>query len=243
MQIYKSHKHFCRGHTSVNDDPHCRWLSTLTNENTEHVPNVMWSDWWKISQEISVQTGISVGSIHSIAHKDLNMHYLYQHMIPKMLTPEHKNHEWLLLETLSLWLIIFLKLLKGSHSVNTEERDDILIYHIPYTYQTLSCSLFGSSDAVSGYLLSHDARILSISISHSNFVYWVLCQEQLTETTSSFLQLHWYTVLLKLYLILLRYSLFRSNRVVKGYETHNSYTIHQICNGAFGYLLFIEWHW
>jgi hypothetical protein len=31
------------------------------------------------------------GSIHSILNTDLNMHYLCQHSVPKMLTPTHKG--------------------------------------------------------------------------------------------------------------------------------------------------------
>jgi hypothetical protein len=59
---------------SVSDDPRCGQGSPLRNdENIECVCNVVWNDWWKDIQEIPVEVGISVGCIHSIPHKDLNM--------------------------------------------------------------------------------------------------------------------------------------------------------------------------
>jgi hypothetical protein len=44
----------------------------------------------KSTQEIS-EVGISVASDHSVLHKDLSMCYISQELVPKMLTPEHKE--------------------------------------------------------------------------------------------------------------------------------------------------------
>jgi hypothetical protein len=63
----------------------------LTNENIEHVCNVVQSGQQKSIQEISVETVLSAGSIHSIIHKHLNTHYPCQHLNPKMPTPEEKE--------------------------------------------------------------------------------------------------------------------------------------------------------
>jgi hypothetical protein len=51
--------------------------STLTdNKNIKHVFDVVRSDWWKSMQEISMQVEISVGSVYSTRHKDLNIRYI-----------------------------------------------------------------------------------------------------------------------------------------------------------------------
>jgi hypothetical protein len=44
--------------------------------------NVVWNDQWKNIQEISAEVRISIGRVHRIRHKDLNMHYLWQHLVP-----------------------------------------------------------------------------------------------------------------------------------------------------------------
>ncbi|GBM63488.1 hypothetical protein AVEN_205836-1 [Araneus ventricosus] len=40
---------------------------------------------------IASELGISHGSVHSILHGDLSMHYICLHMVPKMLPPEEKE--------------------------------------------------------------------------------------------------------------------------------------------------------
>jgi hypothetical protein len=42
--------------------------------------------------EITEEIGTSVGSVYSTVYKDLNTHYLSQHLITKMLTPGHNNN-------------------------------------------------------------------------------------------------------------------------------------------------------
>ena len=37
------------------------------------------------------KVGISVGCVNSILHKHLNMHYLSQKLVPKMLSPDNKE--------------------------------------------------------------------------------------------------------------------------------------------------------
>jgi hypothetical protein len=90
MQVCKWCKRFCYGHANV-ENRCCGWPSTLTkHENKEQVHNAMQSDQWKRIWEISAEVWISIGSIHSIFHKDLIMHWSYQHLVPKMLTPGQK---------------------------------------------------------------------------------------------------------------------------------------------------------
>jgi hypothetical protein len=49
------------------------------------------SDQQKTIQEISEDAGISAGRVHNIPHINLNMHYICQHFVPKMLTPGNKE--------------------------------------------------------------------------------------------------------------------------------------------------------
>jgi hypothetical protein len=42
-------------------------------------------------QKISAEGGIAVGSVHSTLHKNVNKHYLFQHLFPKIVTPEHSD--------------------------------------------------------------------------------------------------------------------------------------------------------
>jgi hypothetical protein len=57
-QVYEWHKRFRDDHASVSDSLCCEKLSTLTNDDTQHVQ----SDCQKGIQEISAESEISVGS-------------------------------------------------------------------------------------------------------------------------------------------------------------------------------------
>jgi hypothetical protein len=86
------HKCFFNDYVNVNDDPCCGQTSTWPSHyNIECMCNVVCSNWGKSIQKISPEVGIPVRSIHSILHKDLNMHCFCQHLAPKMLSPKHKE--------------------------------------------------------------------------------------------------------------------------------------------------------
>jgi histone-lysine N-methyltransferase SETMAR len=73
-QVYRWHKRFRDGRASVNDDPRSGRPSTTTNDdNIERVRNAVRSDWRKSIQAISAEVGISVGSVHSILRKHMNI--------------------------------------------------------------------------------------------------------------------------------------------------------------------------
>jgi hypothetical protein len=79
-QICEWHNRFRDGRASVSKDPSCGRPSASTNdENMERLRNAVRSDGRKSVQEISAEVEISVGSVHSILHKDLNIHYLEEH--------------------------------------------------------------------------------------------------------------------------------------------------------------------
>jgi hypothetical protein len=72
-----------------------RQLSTITNnKNMECMNNAAQTDCQKRIQEISME--VKIWACNSILHKDLNMHYLCQHLVQKMSTPKHKE-TWLAL--------------------------------------------------------------------------------------------------------------------------------------------------
>ncbi|KAJ4428902.1 hypothetical protein ANN_25896 [Periplaneta americana] len=66
--------------------------TTATNEAiAQRVGNVVRDDRCKTIKEIAAEVGISVGSVHNILHKHLNMHYVSQKLVPKMLSAEQKE--------------------------------------------------------------------------------------------------------------------------------------------------------
>ena len=90
--IYDWHKHFCDGHESVDSDLCSGCPSVSTNEaNVEQVCEIARSGERKSVDKIASETGISVGSCHSILHDVLNMCHVCQHLIPLMLMCEQKE--------------------------------------------------------------------------------------------------------------------------------------------------------
>ncbi|KAJ4451482.1 hypothetical protein ANN_02945 [Periplaneta americana] len=66
--------------------------TTATNEAiAQRVHNVVRDDRRKTIKEIAAEVGISVGSVHDVLHKHLNMHYVSQKLVPKMLSAEQKE--------------------------------------------------------------------------------------------------------------------------------------------------------
>ncbi|KAJ4426510.1 hypothetical protein ANN_27324 [Periplaneta americana] len=76
----------------VVDDVRSSRPTTATNEAiAQRVRNVVRDDRRKTIKEIAAEVGISVGSVHNVLHKHLNMHYVYQKLVPKMLSAEQKE--------------------------------------------------------------------------------------------------------------------------------------------------------
>jgi hypothetical protein len=78
-QVYEWQKCFRDGRVSVNDVP----LRACARNGVR-------SDRRKSIQEISAYSGVSAGSVHTILHNDLNMHYHCEHLVPRM-DIEHKH--------------------------------------------------------------------------------------------------------------------------------------------------------
>lgn len=91
-QVYAWHKRFSGGRDSIKDDVRSGRPTTATNEAiAQRVRNVVRDDRRKTIKEIAAEVGISVGSVHNVLHKHLNMHYVSQKLVPKMLSAEQKE--------------------------------------------------------------------------------------------------------------------------------------------------------
>ncbi|KAJ4438653.1 hypothetical protein ANN_14600 [Periplaneta americana] len=91
-QVYAWHKRFSGGRDSIKDDVRSGRPTTATNEAiAQRVRNVVRDDRRKTIKEIAAEVGISVGSAHNVLHKHLNMHYVSQKLVPKMLSAEQKE--------------------------------------------------------------------------------------------------------------------------------------------------------
>ncbi|KAJ4449017.1 hypothetical protein ANN_00411, partial [Periplaneta americana] len=91
-QVYAWHKRFSGGRDSIKDDVRSGRPTTATNEAiAQRVHNVVRDDRRKTIKEIAAEVGISVGSVHDVLHKHLNMHYVSQKLVPKMLSAEQKE--------------------------------------------------------------------------------------------------------------------------------------------------------
>jgi hypothetical protein len=99
-RVYEGHECFRDGPAGVKGDRSSGRRSPSASENSVCARNVVRCDERKSIREISAEVEISVGSVQSIFHKSSNMHYLFQHMVPTMLTTAQKEHEWLLASTM-----------------------------------------------------------------------------------------------------------------------------------------------
>lgn len=96
-QVFSWHKRFSEGRVIIKDDQRTGRPSTSTNEaNIQRVRDVIMDDRRKTIRELSAEVGISFGSVQKILHKHLNMHYISQKLVPKMLTDEDKERRMVL---------------------------------------------------------------------------------------------------------------------------------------------------
>ncbi|XP_061190225.1 histone-lysine N-methyltransferase SETMAR-like [Saccostrea echinata] len=88
--VFKWHKRFSDGWTSVEDDPG-RGRKTIIEENLIlRVKNVIESDRRHTVQEISAVVGISTGTVHTILTEHLNMCRVSARWIPRLLSVNDK---------------------------------------------------------------------------------------------------------------------------------------------------------
>ncbi len=82
---------FQNGHTSLKDNPgRGRKVSKCNEENIEDVKRLLDADRRMSIKDLSVFTGISVGTVHQILHQDLGMRRLAAKFVPKVLNDVQK---------------------------------------------------------------------------------------------------------------------------------------------------------
>jgi histone-lysine N-methyltransferase SETMAR len=92
-QVYEWHKRFREGRMDIADDPRSGRPSTaIIDEKIEQVRQVVHANRRISIDEIASKVNLSHGSVHSILHDRLGMHRICSRIVPKMLTPDHKEH-------------------------------------------------------------------------------------------------------------------------------------------------------
>uniref|UniRef100_A0A1B6MJV2 Mos1 transposase HTH domain-containing protein n=1 Tax=Graphocephala atropunctata TaxID=36148 RepID=A0A1B6MJV2_9HEMI len=96
-QVYEWHKRFREGRINIEDDDRSGRPSTATtDDNIERVRQVVRENRRITIDEILSKVNLSHGSVHTILHDHLNMHRICLRMVPKMLTPEHKEQRMIM---------------------------------------------------------------------------------------------------------------------------------------------------
>lgn len=91
-QVYEWHKRFREGRVNTADEPRSGRPSTATNdEKIEQVRQVVRANRRISIDDIASEVDLSHGSVHTILHDHLEMHRICLRVVPKMLTPDHKE--------------------------------------------------------------------------------------------------------------------------------------------------------
>jgi hypothetical protein len=92
-QVFEWFKKFKEGRKYVGDDPKSGRSSTAkTQENVEKVARIVRGDRQLSIRAISELTNINKESVTQILHDDLGMKKVCAKLMPKILTPEQKEH-------------------------------------------------------------------------------------------------------------------------------------------------------
>lgn len=90
--IQKWSSEFKRGRTSIEDDPRPgRPVYAACQENKEKVEKIILEDARVKIRSIADKTGLSVGTVHTVIHEQLNMSKVSARWVPRMLTPHQKQ--------------------------------------------------------------------------------------------------------------------------------------------------------
>ena len=109
-EIFEWFKKFMEDRKEVGNDPNSGRPSTAkTQENVEKVARIVRGDRRLSIRAISELTNINKESVRQILHDNPGMKTVCAKVMPKILTPEQKNIEWIavltLLKTLKMFLI------------------------------------------------------------------------------------------------------------------------------------------
>ncbi|XP_035232093.1 protein GVQW3-like [Stegodyphus dumicola] len=103
MQAFEWHRCFREGRESAKDYECCgRPMTSHTDENMKKVSAVVHAKRQQIICQIAESVGISETTCQQILTKDLNMHRVCQHIIPRMLNVDQNGIRMEMVEDLIL---------------------------------------------------------------------------------------------------------------------------------------------
>ena len=92
-RCFEWHACFKRGRTSLKDDERSGRSSTSsTHKNVETIWQLMHEDHRRTMKDIAAIINVSYGTVQTILTCDLNMHHVAAKFMPRLLTPEQKEH-------------------------------------------------------------------------------------------------------------------------------------------------------
>jgi len=92
-RCFEWHMRFKRGRTSLEDDERSGRPSTSsTPKNVETIRQLVHEDHRRTIKDIATIINVSYGTVQTILTCDLNMHRIAAKFVPRLLTPEQKEH-------------------------------------------------------------------------------------------------------------------------------------------------------
>ena len=93
VRCFEWHARFRRGRTSLEDDKRSGRSSTgSAPKNVETIQRLVHEDHWRTIEDIAAVVNVSYGTVQIILTFDLNMHRVAAKFVPRLLTPEQKEH-------------------------------------------------------------------------------------------------------------------------------------------------------
>jgi hypothetical protein len=93
VRCFKWHASFKRGRPSLEDDERSGQPSTgSTPKNVETIWRFVREDRLRTIKDIAAIFNLSYGTVQTILTCDLNMHHIAAKFVPRLLTPEQKEH-------------------------------------------------------------------------------------------------------------------------------------------------------
>jgi len=93
VRCFEWHAHFKRGRTSLKDDKRSgRPSMSSAPKNVETIQRLVHEDRRRTIKDIATIINVSYGTVQTILTCDLNMHHVAAKFVPRLLTPEQKEH-------------------------------------------------------------------------------------------------------------------------------------------------------
>jgi len=93
VRCFEWHARFRRGRTSLEDDERSGRPSTSsTPKNVETIRRLVHEDRQRTIKDIVAIINVSYGTVQTVLTCDLNMHRVATKFVPRLLTPEQKEH-------------------------------------------------------------------------------------------------------------------------------------------------------